>query len=70
MTGETIENKEYIYRIPAKNGVPSVKLPKFTEKKKGNIVSHLKRYTIRFNGSVVEIVTDKEYNELKDYIVK
>ena len=64
------ENKEYIYRVPAENGVPKVKLPKFVEKKKGETINHLKAYAIRFNGTVVEIVTDKEYKELEEYLVK
>ena len=62
---------EFMYRIPAVGGKPTIELPDFTMKdKKGNIKgTHVKRWVVRADGSMIEIVTDVEYKELKDYKV-
>lgn len=64
-------NKEFTYIIPAINGKSKIELPDFTIKdKKGKIKgTHIVSWKVKAYGDLIEIVTDREYKELKDYKV-
>jgi len=59
---------DYVYIVPAVNGKPTVKLPKFTVKSGKKVESMLKSWTY-IGESRVKLVTTKDFDELSEYKV-